>query len=291
MHPLRNVRPLVNRTCELVAPALFFQQTSTAQGPSLPPPTLIKASRLLDPRTGNVLSPAAVLVADGRIKQVGSPSQVRAPAAGNIIDLGNATLLPGLIDGHTHLLLDIIVPPEAEIRPHPNGEFAPGLLLAITESPSKRTLMGAQLAREDLESGITTVRNLGHSGILGFRCQYFRKPNQCLARHVAGQVRKRQTTIHDIDNPSAMPRNHSRQYGVSRQNRASQVHIEDAPPLFNIGLPQRTNWSDRASLVPAHLRRRDRPTRGASRSICGRVGVRTRRRSFGKISIRSRRFG
>ena len=45
--------------------------------------------------------------------------------------------------------------------------FAPGLLLAIVESPTKRALMGAQLAREDLESGITTVRNLGHSGIDG----------------------------------------------------------------------------------------------------------------------------
>src|SRR5215475_8116240 len=48
-----------------------------------------------------------------------------------------------------------------------NGEFAPGLLLAITMSPSERLLMGAQLAREDLESGFTTVRNLGHSGIDG----------------------------------------------------------------------------------------------------------------------------
>jgi imidazolonepropionase-like amidohydrolase len=48
-----------------------------------------------------------------------------------------------------------------------NGEFMPGLLLAIAESPSKRVLLGAQLAREDLESGFTTVRNLGHSGIDG----------------------------------------------------------------------------------------------------------------------------
>jgi imidazolonepropionase-like amidohydrolase len=83
------------------------------------------------------------------------------------IDLGYATLLPGLIDSHAHLFLEVIVPPEAEIRRHPNGAFAPGLLLAIVESPSKRALIGAQLAREDLESGITTVRNLGHSGIDG----------------------------------------------------------------------------------------------------------------------------
>jgi imidazolonepropionase-like amidohydrolase len=141
--------------------------TRAQQSQPTPPPTLIKASRLLDPRTGNVLSPAAVLIEGDRIKQVGPFAQIKVPADAKIIDLGTATLLPGLIDAHTHLLLNVIVPPEAEIQRHSNGEFAPGLLLAIVESPSKRVLMGAQLAREDLESGITTVRNLGHSGIDG----------------------------------------------------------------------------------------------------------------------------
>jgi imidazolonepropionase-like amidohydrolase len=123
---------------------------------------------MLDPRTGNALSPAAVLIENGKIKEVGSPKQVQAHAPGvKTIDLGSATLLPGLIDSHTHLLIDIIVPPEAEIVRHSNGEFAPGLLLAIVESPTKRVLLGAQLAREDLESGFTTIRNLGHSGIDG----------------------------------------------------------------------------------------------------------------------------
>ena len=131
--------------------------------------TLVKAARLLDPRTGNVLSPAAVLIESGKIKEVGTASRVQADAPTGIktIDLGSATLLPGLIDSHTHLLLDVIVPPEAESARHLNGEFAPALLLAIVESPSKRVLLGAQLAREDLESGFTTVRNLGHSGIDG----------------------------------------------------------------------------------------------------------------------------
>src|SRR5881394_2682497 len=130
---------------------------------------LVKAGRLFDPRTGNVLSPAAVLIEEGKIKEVGSPSQVQghAPAVVKTIDLGTVTLLPGLIDSHTHLFLDIIVPPELEQQRHFNGLFAPGMLLAIIESPSKRVLMGAQAAREDLESGITTVRNLGHSGIDG----------------------------------------------------------------------------------------------------------------------------
>jgi imidazolonepropionase-like amidohydrolase len=133
------------------------------------PVTLVKASRLLDPRTGNVLSPAAVLIEEGKIKEVGSPSQLQGhlPAEVNTIDLGSATLLPGLIDSHTHLLLDVIVPAEAEMNRRSNGIFVPGLLLAITMPPSERVLLGARLAREDLESGFTTARNLGHSGIDG----------------------------------------------------------------------------------------------------------------------------
>ncbi len=144
---------------------------SAVQAPaqSAVPVTLIKAGRLLDPRMGNILAPAAVLIEDGKIKEVGSPSQLQAtaPAGVKVVDLGSATLLPGLIDSHTHLLMDIVVPPEVEQARHSNGLFAPELLLAIVESPTKRALLGAQMAREDLESGITTVRNLGHSGIDG----------------------------------------------------------------------------------------------------------------------------
>lgn len=125
--------------------------------------TLVKAAHLLDPRSGNLLSPAAVLIEDGKIKQVAS----QIPAANaTVIDLGAATLLPGLIDGHTHLLVDIALPAEAELDRY--GIFQPGLLLAVVgKSPGERVLLGAQMAREALESGFTTVRNLGHSGIDG----------------------------------------------------------------------------------------------------------------------------
>lgn len=148
---------------------LLAAAEAAAQAP--PPATLVKAIRLIDPRSGTALSPAAVLIADGRIKRVGTPAQVQAeaPATATVVDLGGATLLPGLIDGHTHLLLDVIVPQEAQVkRMSFNGEFEPGLLLAVAGmTPSARVLLGAKLAREDLESGFTTVRNVGHSGIDG----------------------------------------------------------------------------------------------------------------------------
>jgi len=158
------------RTALLLVASLGLSPAALAcQAPASPSVTLVKARRLLDPRTGGVVSPAAVLIENGKIKAVGAPAQVGAnvPASATTIDLGNATLLPGLIDSHGHLLLDIIPPPEAEITRRSNGEFGPGELLAITMTPTARVLLGARLAREDLESGFTTVRNLGHSGIDG----------------------------------------------------------------------------------------------------------------------------
>lgn len=143
-----------------------------AEAPPVQPAdeTLVTAARLLDPRSGDVLAPAAVLIEGGKIKEVGAPALLRSHAAPGVktIDLGKATLLPGLIDSHTHLLLDVTVPTEDEMARTYNGRFEPGLLLAIAGlSPSMRVMRGAKLAREDLESGFTTVRNVGHSGIDG----------------------------------------------------------------------------------------------------------------------------
>jgi imidazolonepropionase-like amidohydrolase len=164
--PIAWLTPLLLASWLMILAGLALADHVGAQAPQS---TLIIANRLLDPRTGSVLSPAAVLVENGRISEVGAPALLasHAPAGARRIDLGAATLLPGLIDSHTHLLLDVVVPAEAERSRRYNPDFAPGLLLAITMSPSQRVLMGAQLAREDLESGFTTVRNLGHSGIDG----------------------------------------------------------------------------------------------------------------------------
>jgi imidazolonepropionase-like amidohydrolase len=164
MKQLRSWLVLAALISSIVASATRAQQSQPTA-----PPILLKATRLLDPRTGNLLSPAAVLIEGNKIKEVGPPAQIQAhvPSGTKIIDLGSLILLPGLIDGHTHLFMDIVQVPEAERARHLNGGYAPPQLLAIVESPSKRVLLGAQMAREDLESGITTVRNLGHSGIDG----------------------------------------------------------------------------------------------------------------------------
>ena len=137
-----------------------------ASGSLAAPAVAVKAGRLLDPKSGNVLSPAVVVIEDGKISRVGTPSQVQVPGAAKIIDLGEATLLPGLIDAHTHLLIDVTVPAEQEMKRY--SFFQTALVMAIAaRSPAERVLLGAQMAREDLEAGFTTVRNLGFSGIDG----------------------------------------------------------------------------------------------------------------------------
>ena len=104
----------------LIVAAFVFAITANATRAqhSPPQPTLVKAGRLLDPRTGNVLSPAAVLVENRKIKEVGPPPKVQVSPGAKVVDLGNATLLPGLIVGHAHLLLDVVLPMEAERALH-----------------------------------------------------------------------------------------------------------------------------------------------------------------------------
>lgn len=120
---------------------------------------LLKAERVLDVRTGKYLTGAGVLVENDRIKEVGPLAQVQLHSAKGtlIIDLGTATLLPGLVDCHAHLLTaGTTLSPQETI-----------LNAAAGMSPTARVLLGAHNAREDLEAGFTTVRVVGHSGIDG----------------------------------------------------------------------------------------------------------------------------
>lgn len=122
--------------------------------------TLIKTTRLLDVKAGRYLTDQGILIANGFIQQVAPFDSLRsaAPRDATLIDLSGLTIVPGLIDCHTHLL-DAM--PERM-----NG--ADALILTIAKmSPAKRVLLGAQMAKEDLESGFTIVRNVGHSGVDG----------------------------------------------------------------------------------------------------------------------------
>jgi imidazolonepropionase-like amidohydrolase len=120
---------------------------------SAPQPKLITAARVLDVRTGRYISNGAVLVTGDRIEAVGSAADIRgrAPQA-EVIDLGSRTLLPGLIDAHTHVMARI-----------PDSDDGYIVNLA-TKSQAFRALEGAADARAILRSGFTTIRDVESEG-------------------------------------------------------------------------------------------------------------------------------
>ena len=118
--------------------------TTTAQQPATP--IVLHAARLLDVATGKVLSPGEVLVQGARVKAVGT--SVDHPQGAKVIDLGDATLLPGLIDVHVHLFL------------HPGAED----LQTVQESVPWRTILAEQAAKADLLAGFTAERDMGTEG-------------------------------------------------------------------------------------------------------------------------------
>jgi imidazolonepropionase-like amidohydrolase len=148
------------RTRTLVSAALLLTLTALPQAQPSPAPTLVKAGRLLDVRAGAYRTNQGIWIEAGRIRQIGAFDDVRAAAPRDLalLDLGRAAVLPGLIDVHTHLL-DAM---------DPGNSPADSLILTLSkESPTKRALLGAAMAREILEGGFTTVRNVGHSGVDG----------------------------------------------------------------------------------------------------------------------------
>jgi imidazolonepropionase-like amidohydrolase len=118
---------------------LFAQQAA-------PHPIVLHAAHLLEIDTGRVITPGEVLVVGERITAVGAA--VPHPAGAQVIDLGDTTLLPGLIDAHIHLFL------------HPGAED----LQTVEESVPQRTVLAVLAARDDLMAGFTAERDMGTEG-------------------------------------------------------------------------------------------------------------------------------
>jgi imidazolonepropionase-like amidohydrolase len=116
-----------------------------AQSPS-PRVIVLHASRLLDVGTGRIVTPGEVLVRGDRIVEVGT--SVKRPAGAEVVDLGDRTLLPGLIDAHIHHFL------------HPGAED----LQTVEESVPQRVIMATIAARDDLMGGFTAERDMGTEG-------------------------------------------------------------------------------------------------------------------------------
>lgn len=128
--------------------AVILSCLAFASAQSEPPsrPIVLHAARLLDIESGRVVKPGEVLVRGERIVEAGS--SVTHPADAEAIDLGDTTLMPGLIDAHIHLFL------------HPGAED----LQTVEESVPQRTIIALSAARDDLMAGFTAERDMGTEG-------------------------------------------------------------------------------------------------------------------------------
>jgi imidazolonepropionase-like amidohydrolase len=124
----------------------FLAGVASAQNPPVSQPTVLHAARLLDIEAGRILTPGEVLVEGGKIVAAGS--SVAHPAGTETIDLGDTTLMPGLIDAHVHLFL------------HPGAED----LQTVIESVPQRVITATLAAKADLLAGFTAERDMGTEG-------------------------------------------------------------------------------------------------------------------------------
>jgi imidazolonepropionase-like amidohydrolase len=113
-------------------------------------PYVIKAARLFDGTSNTLTTPGQIVVANGKIQSVGGA----APAGATLIELGDATLLPGFIDAHTHLTDDF------------SPDYSGSILLGLQRTVAEKAIRATANARITLQAGFTTVRNLGASDFL-----------------------------------------------------------------------------------------------------------------------------
>lgn len=136
--------PSIRLAAALAVP-LMLAVPAQAQSPQ---PTVIKAGRLVDVEAGRVLRDQHIVIEGERISATGPAQSIPIPPGAKVIDLSGSTVLPGLIDAHTHLTSN----------PYIHG------YMALSYSDMRSALYGVRAARLTLDAGFTTVRDVGASG-------------------------------------------------------------------------------------------------------------------------------
>ena len=127
---------------------------AAVQAQGAPPPTvLVRAGNLFDSEAGRMVGPRDILIRGQRVVEVGQG--LAAPDGATVVDLGRCAVIPGLIDAHTHLMLE---------QGQGEGLSEVAARDRGVDGDVYRTLVGAQRARQYLEAGFTAVRDLGNSG-------------------------------------------------------------------------------------------------------------------------------
>jgi imidazolonepropionase-like amidohydrolase len=135
--------------CLLYCVSAFAQATVRPDPPVGKGVVAIKAARLIDGTGRPAIQNAVVVVTDDRITAVGPASQVQIPAGARVIDLGDATLLPGFIDSHTHVIGRMLGDPDGG----PTGN--------VSDYPGFGAILATRNANNLLMAGFTTIRNVG----------------------------------------------------------------------------------------------------------------------------------
>jgi imidazolonepropionase-like amidohydrolase len=126
-----------------------FAGESLAAASGTDAPVVLKADRMFDSVSGKLVEHGMVVVAGSKIQAVGT--NVAVPAGAKVIDLGDATLLPGFIDAHVHLTSES------------SKNYYEDWYQGVMRFPAEQALYGAHYAKVTLEAGVTTVRDLGSS--------------------------------------------------------------------------------------------------------------------------------
>jgi imidazolonepropionase-like amidohydrolase len=135
-----------------LAAFLLCQSSALAQRSENTQIVAIKAGKLLDPETGKAASNQIVLVEGTRIKDIGS--NLAIPTGAKVVDLSNSTVLPGLFDAHTHLCMTVI----------PNRDANNYYITTLLDPTAYRAIQGVSNGLAMLQSGFTTVRDIGNAG-------------------------------------------------------------------------------------------------------------------------------
>jgi imidazolonepropionase-like amidohydrolase len=144
LRAVREMRRCVAAFALVLAALTGMAVGARAQSP-VPKRTVIRAGRVLNVRTGELRANQAIVIEGDKITQIAASSEIAAAPGDATIDLPNATLLPGLIDAHTHLTF----------------ELSSLTYAGLGISTAREALHGARNAKRTLEAGFTTVRNVG----------------------------------------------------------------------------------------------------------------------------------